>query len=210
MIVFALHQCDTTNIGDRSCCPLDYFSFFSESIGAAIRRDVRKFDQNPADVDAIILGGGALGGVAQNIAKAYPNSIKIAWGIGATSPVQAPVSSELHYQNSEAFDLYGCRDYGASDIFVPCVSCMSPLFDQSFEIAHKTVVFGHSSKCPLDIQAESLGIPYADNETCKSMHQAMEFLGSGEHVITSSYHGAYWATLLGRKVSMIPCKRLTI
>lgn len=33
-----------------------------------------------------------------------------------------------------------------------------------------------------------------------SLPEIAAFLGSGETVITNSYHGAYWALLLGRRV----------
>ena len=36
------------------------------------------------------------------------------------------------------------------------------------------------------------------------MEKVLDFLGSGETVLTSSYHGVYWATLLGRKVLAFP------
>jgi len=36
------------------------------------------------------------------------------------------------------------------------------------------------------------------------MEEVIAFLASGEVVVTSSYHGAYWARLLGRKVALLP------
>jgi len=36
------------------------------------------------------------------------------------------------------------------------------------------------------------------------LERVLAFLASGETVITNSYHGSYWAKLLGRKVVMIP------
>jgi exopolysaccharide biosynthesis predicted pyruvyltransferase EpsI len=37
-----------------------------------------------------------------------------------------------------------------------------------------------------------------------SVEAVAAFLGSAETVVTSSYHGAYWASLLGRRVVGIP------
>ncbi len=34
--------------------------------------------------------------------------------------------------------------------------------------------------------------------------QVLEFIAKGETVVTSSYHGVYWAQLLGRKVICVP------
>ena len=36
------------------------------------------------------------------------------------------------------------------------------------------------------------------------METILDFLGSGETILTSSFHGAYWGTLLGRKVLAFP------
>ena len=36
------------------------------------------------------------------------------------------------------------------------------------------------------------------------LNGALAFLASGETVITSTYHGAYWGLMLGRKVIVVP------
>ena len=40
--------------------------------------------------------------------------------------------------------------------------------------------------------------------TGQNLYLIIEILGSSDTVITNSYHGVYWATLLGRKVVCIP------
>ena len=35
-------------------------------------------------------------------------------------------------------------------------------------------------------------------------NKTIEFIGSGDVVVTNSYHGAYWATLLGKVVVAFP------
>ena len=42
-----------------------------------------------------------------------------------------------------------------------------------------------------------------NNSSCPPK-QAIDFIASGETVVTSSYHGVYWAQLMGRKVICIP------
>jgi exopolysaccharide biosynthesis predicted pyruvyltransferase EpsI len=77
---------------------------------------------------------------------------------------------------------------------------MSPLFDLPYKIKHDIVLYKHASK---EIPGPPiLGLPELNNRA--SMDVALEFIASGEVVITNSYHGAYWATLLGRKVICIP------
>jgi hypothetical protein len=81
---------------------------------------------------------------------------------------------------------------------------MSPIFDENFTIKNDVVIYGHSDVRPLKDEAEKLGLPYLDNTTPTGLREVLEFLASGNTVITSSYHGAYWATLLGRRVAMLP------
>ncbi|MGB0843298.1 MAG: hypothetical protein ACPGVN_00975 [Alphaproteobacteria bacterium] len=42
------------------------------------------------------------------------------------------------------------------------------------------------------------------NNGGSSAQAAIDFIGSGKTVVTSSYHGVYWAQLLGRKVVCLP------
>src|SRR5690606_9096957 len=36
-----------------------------------------------------------------------------------------------------------------------------------------------------------------------SFHDALKFLAESQNIITNSYHGAYWGTLLGKRVFLI-------
>ena len=66
---------------------------------------------------------------------------------------------------------------------------MSPLFDKEYPITMDIVHYKNTQWPVID----------GHNNRC-TMEEALRFLGSGEIVVTDSYHGAYWATLLGRKV----------
>ena len=39
---------------------------------------------------------------------------------------------------------------------------------------------------------------------CMDLEKVLGFLASGDTVVTNSYHGSYWANLLGRKLIMVP------
>jgi exopolysaccharide biosynthesis predicted pyruvyltransferase EpsI len=41
---------------------------------------------------------------------------------------------------------------------------------------------------------------------CGDVASALAFIASGERVITNSYHGMYWATLMKRRVCVIPTR----
>ena len=49
------------------------------------------------------------------------------------------------------------------------------------------------------------GFPVADNSG-DNLEEKLKFLSSCEYIITNTYHGVYWGTLLQRKVICIPYK----
>lgn len=99
------------------------------------------------------------------------------------------------------FDLHGLRDYGCGYNWVPCASCMHPLLDvyRTRPIEHDVVVFYHSGYMRLQID----NLP-SQGSLDTSLQRILEFLSSGETIVTSTYHGAYWGILLGRKVVVVP------
>jgi hypothetical protein len=97
--------------------------------------------------------------------------------------------------------LVGTRDFPAPYDWTPCVTCMDPLLDfyRDQPPRHRVVVYQHPHFCRISLP----GAPRLDNVGV-SFAQALAFLSSGETVFTSSYHGAYWALLLGRKIVAVP------
>lgn len=136
----------------------------------------------------------------------------IAWGIGQqiydgakTAPQDTVVDSmnkvkqSFDYQQYlSSFDLVGIRDFAMGYDWLPCASCMHPEFDRERQIQHEFVVFSHRK-----FQLKVGNLPRMTNET-QSFAEVLDFLGSGETILTSSYHGAYWGMLLGRKVLAFP------
>ena len=99
----------------------------------------------------------------------------------------------------ERLSLVGVRDFGTKFDFVPCVSCLHYAFDNGPDPEHDLVIYEHRHH-PISGPG---GIPRLRND-CSSAEEAIGFLASGRTVVTSSYHGAYWAMLLGRRVAIIP------
>ena len=128
---------------------------------------------------------------------------RIMWGAGFNDKVTTdPYDIEWpDYMNR--FDLIGVRDHDTGFRWVPCASCMHPLFDKQYEITNEIVWFEHKKRLLDNKIFDKLPSPRMLN-TGQNLQQILEFLGSGETVITNSYHGVYWATLLGRKVVCIP------
>lgn len=203
LTILGLHIRETKNIGDASCHPLDYIDIRTDKTDRQISADMRR---PPEDVrpDVVVLGGGAIAYQAPKIAALYPKALLVGWGIGFSKRVLEPVVNDDHANLKNGFALWGSRDFGTGLDYAPCASCMNPLFDDIAPPVHKAVVYGHAGARPLKDEAVALGLPYFDNTSKGGLEAALRHLGSGEIVITSSYHGAYWSTLLGRKVAMIP------
>ena len=85
--------------------------------------------------------------------------------------------------------------YGQPGEYVPCSSCMSPLFDRSYSATSDVVIYRHAALEPIAVT----GWPVISNVGEMSFAEVLAFLASGHHVLTNSYHGVYWSVLLGRK-----------
>jgi len=126
---------------------------------------------------------------------AYRPRILVAWGIGHN----AHGEREIRYPDYlDKFNLVGVRDYGSKYDWVPCASCLHPGFDRKYEITEEFVVYENTLCSPIRI----VGFKRLNN-TEQNLEKVLSFLGSANTVLTSSYHGAYWATLLGRNVIIV-------
>ncbi len=191
-VVFKHHR--NNNIGDFWSCPAHYYSF-GEEIYSAVR------DVAP-QADLLIAGGGTiLTGVLSPAAKfARREKPAVLWGVGGMNVARLTLDQMF---DIEHMSLLGSRDIWDHDIFdfVPCVSCKSELFDRDYEVKHEIVYYKHSLKgARLSLMPE---VPISVNHD-GSLEEAIEFIGSAETVVTSSYHGVYWAMLLGKKVACAP------
>ena len=196
MIAF-VHFTRTSNIGDLMSGPYRYFDFSSAQVF-----DFR--DEIPA-CETVIYGGGALinGLLARKPHLAVKAQKRIAWGIGSTRHGHT-TSGTL----PDGFDLIGSRDISCEN-YAPCTSCMSELFNRSMNPEHELVVYlNNDPRIPRPSGIE--GLPAAGNWIIGGSNPDAYFakiiahLASGETVLTNSYHGAFWATLLRRKVVVAP------
>lgn len=200
--IINLHRMDLTNIGDYYASPMHYFSFPNCTVE---HKEIVGITPAMLSAKHVIVGGGGLldewfQPSFQTIRQSKAASLT-AWGPGQQLD-RGPWFKQHHAFNYpdylSGFSLIGIRDYEYGYPWVPCASCMHPLFDKPREIKHDFVVFSHKSR-PIPIS----GFPELNNET-NNLEEVLEFLSSGETIITSSYHGAYWGTLLNRKVLAFP------
>ena len=195
MIYFS-HIRDTGNTGDIMSGPANWFDFPEHRV-------VNYDEPIGDDATAVVYGGGTMNNWLQgrNLMHNQPQVARIAWGIGSSRHGETDP-----WPDPRGFDLVGVREWTpereAAGLWVPCASCMSPLFDETYEITREAVLFVNASPGIRERYPVAIGgLPMMHNEW--SMAEIVAFLGSAETVVTNSYHGVYWATLLGRKVVAI-------
>lgn len=201
--IISSHVIDPTNIGDLYSAPSHYFDFPGYQVEPLDIRHITP--ENIQGKDVIVGGGGLLftrfHDSFQKLVSHKKHSRLISWGIGQQiyGTNKFDEIKKFDYQAYiQGFDLVGIRDSDYLDNWVPCVSCMHPSFDRKRDIKHEFVVFSHKK-----FQLNFPEFPTMTNNH-QSIDEIFDFLGSGETIITSSYHGAYWGTLLGRKVLAFP------
>jgi len=144
----------------------------------------------------LIIGGGGLLFYANVLNKLYAiaNGKIITWGLGhnthnITSIILCDLLSKSH--------LNGIRDYGLNVNWVPCVSCMNEEFDADSDLIYDIVVYEHKHEKIL-----IYGLPKNDNFG-NNIKDKLDFLRSGNTILTNTYHGMYWGVLLKRNVLVI-------
>jgi hypothetical protein len=141
---------------------------------------------------SVVGGGGLLSDVfASAVSKASLSTPSILWGAGSN------VHGEDRFVcpvDLSKFTLIGVRDWGTRFHYVPCPSCLDDVFSINASPVHDIVVYSHHAY-PISILKNSPRM----NNNAANMTEVVKFLLSGNVVLTNSYHGAYWAMLLGRK-----------
>lgn len=194
-MILELHNKTKKNIGDRYCNPSRYFNFGNvESKRLNDRHDVKD--------KTLIIGGGGLihkhfSGAIQTLLDKGPSK-SVLWGVGHNSN-SIPNEYNFYPAWTDRFDLIGIRDWinGHYDKYLPCVTCMHPAFNKHYKITKEVVFYTRLGKNkPKDTN------PLVMNNQ-GDLDEIIAFLGSAKTVVTDSYHGAYWAQLLGKDVRVI-------
>lgn len=125
---------------------------------------------------------------------------RVIWGAGHNSDYIKKLKGDLEYPEwLRDFNLIGVRDYNQQYNWVPCASCMHPALRKKYPIKNDVIWFEHKKQLIKSADFGSKPIPRFINSG-DNIDQTIELLGSANIVITNSYHGAYWATLLKKKV----------
>jgi len=125
---------------------------------------------------------------------------KYIWGAGHNDSAE---TEKIKYSKFLGeYRAVGVRDYqeGSRYDWVPCASCMHPALRNNYAIKNDVIWFEHKKQMIKDFGPDS--IPRFVNSG-SNIEQTIELLGSANIILTNSYHGAYWGTLLSKRVVVI-------
>jgi hypothetical protein len=197
MISF-IHYKNSPNSGDHYSTPAHYFDF----PGKKVFHISQLLKGLVPESTAAIFGGGSIEPVLRlrKIHHSISAKYKIAWGVGTSAHGKV-----THGPLVDDLDLLGIREYGreasvAGAVYVPCASCMLPQLEKTHEVRHDVVLFVNADE---KIAKPAIkGIPTLDNTA--SIDAILNWFGSADTVVTNSFHGVYWATLMKKKVVCLP------
>lgn len=191
-------HCHDINVGDQFSTPSKYYKKlgYTDSVN---HHPILK------DEICVIGGGGLMHESFQVMLKKRMDVMAnrcIFWGVGSNN--HSIMNSYFHDYLSKAA-LVGVRDYVGDYRWVPCASCKHPVFDICINVKPKYdyVYLLHSSakkELPGWVD-KSKHVIYNDTEDI--VHICMQ-LSLGDTIVTNTYHGAYWSTLMGKKVIVVP------
>lgn len=193
-MIFA-HYNNVNNIGDRVCCPKYYFPEWLKH-----PFNFLYYENNPIVLSEgiIVIGGG---GVMVSESQWFYDFLSqlhrpcVVWGAGTNGMESDPFWMPMQM---DQFTMVGIRDFNCGWPYVPCPSCLHPAFNLKGQPRHEFIIYD-SVTMPIEIDA-----PIRLNTSHPWMEDIVNAMLSTRTVITNSYHGAYWAMLLNRRVLLMP------
>lgn len=214
-----VHRLETPNCGDIASGPLQYCQVSGQRRFIELNRCQGKHKSVEADLaraDLLVLGGGGLldhpkfAPVIQRLIDRYGHKL-IVWGAG-TNALGSHRKAGIPPTDLSGVALVGRRDYPPTEnsLWVPCASCLHPALRPLIK------VHGSRPRRGIAILENNAGAKTHAIDDCGyqsvrrlgnknvSFEQVIEFILSAELLVTSSFHGVYWATLCGVPVIGIP------
>lgn len=199
MKLLCVNVLDTPNLGDLAASPRLYVPWLADAEAV----NLRSVTADRLRGAFVVLGGGGL------FQGAFPDQVAlvarlaqrrqctaVVWGAGVNREGARAIEQDRLQRELAGFSAVGLRDHGTPWRWCPGVSCLHPAFDNPPAPTHDIIAYEHHDH-PL-----GLPLPTATNATFGSVAEAAAFIASGRTVVTNTYHGAYWATLLGRPVAV--------
>lgn len=127
---------------------------------------------------------------------------RFVWGAGHNGEGDAQFENIRWPKSFSKYKLIGIRDFHEKSRFpwVPCASCMHPALNEKYPIKNDVIWFEHKKQLIKDFGTDP--IPRFINSG-NNIEQTIELLGSANIILTNSYHGAYWGTLLKKRVIIV-------
>lgn len=211
-----IHRYDPNNVGDYYCAPHQYFDelkakFLDINGIRKVSKEERKNWANEISQNSLIIGGGGLLNLPHfdlqmKLFESLGSKGKktVLWGPGHNDPNRLKFGKSVSYNvDLNNFGLVGVRDYSHKDQWVPCVSCLHPIFDQKFEETQEVgVLFGKKSSKNEALQKKLQHYPTSSNTT--NLEDMVSFIGQSNTLVTDSYHAMYWGILMGKKILAVP------
>lgn len=214
--VLNVHKFDTANVGDHYSGPHLYFKELNgkvldigglREINPKNRRHwVEKISNN-----SLIIGGGGLLNL-RHFSKQIElfdtlgkrGKKMVLWGCGHNETDRGKFSKQITYNlDIKNFGLAGTRDYSMPTEWVPCASCLHPIFDKPFsETQEIGILFNHKSIKNTELLNKLKNYPFTSNTT--DLEKMVSFIGASSIIVTDSYHAMYWAMLLDKKTVVVP------
>lgn len=196
-----VHRLDLENPGDLNSTPFHYLD--NSQRGFLIDYTALQ-NLSGWDFDNVIVGGG---GMANKFVSSLNNFLQnqniknlVIWGAGWE--LNNPQLDQL----AERTQLLGIREWLPDTVYkhnwVPCVSVLHPCIEKSLSIqpSKNFLIIDHWKRQPIEI--EHLRYSRISNKP-NSIENVVEAIADHRWVITSSYHGAYWGILLGKRVIFV-------
>lgn len=214
--VINIHRIDVNNVGDYYCAPHHYFEILKDKaldIYGYKTLDTKKGQDwvNRINRSALIIGGGGLlnRGSFEKQMQLFEHLGKkgkktVLWGVGHNSKKKKDFNNIKSYNiDIRKFGLSGVRDYSMGHNWVPCVSCMHPIFDQKYDEVHDVGLVYHKKTIKNKGLLNQLS-DYPSTSNTTNLKDLVGFIGSCNTIVTDSYHAMYWSMLLKKKVLVIP------
>jgi len=211
-----IHRHDRNNVGDFYCAPHLYFKELEGKVLDinGIRKVASKERgewANCVSKHSLIIGGGGLLNLPHFEVQmklfevlAQKGKKTVLWGPGHNDTDRSKFGKKVNYNvDINNFGLAGVRDYSRKEQWVPCVSCLHPIFDRKFDEMHEVgILFGKKSSKNEALQKKLQQYPTTSNTT--NLEEMVTFIGKSGTLVTDSYHAMYWGILMGKKTLVVP------
>lgn len=189
--LYSIKVINRNNTGDSNCDPTVFYNLGKEPTRIDINRCNTVFRKG----DTVIFGGGGLIDYSPKwnavIDRACNSPAKVVvWGAGEnhhfnSKPIQSPnFNLDKH--------LIGVR-HTSLETRLPCPSCKHPLFDKYIGaegVYDEPLFLAHAGRPSANYDN------YIDN--ADDFEKIIDKVAQHKYIISETYHGAYWSTLLGK------------